>query len=45
MVLSLAEELEVDPTLAILRQFQRNGGDFTEMLQAVEIMKRKEAKM
>ena len=42
MVLSLAEELEVNPAVAILHQFRRNDGDDSELTQAVVIVKERE---
>ena len=42
MVLSLAEELEVDPATAILHQFYWDLGDDSELTQAVEIVKERE---
>ena len=45
MVPSLAEELEIDPAAAILHHYQRNDGDATKLVQAVETVKQKEAKL
>ena len=45
MVPSLAEELEIDPAAAILHLFQKNDGDDTKLVQAVETVKQKEANM
>ena len=41
-VLSLAEEMDVNPAVAIIEKFRREGGDDTELAQAIRAVKLKE---
>ena len=41
-VLSLAEEVDVNPAVAIIEKFRRKGGDDTELAQAIRAVKLKE---
>ena len=41
-LISLAEEMDVNPAVAILEKFRRNGGDDTELAQALRAVKLKE---
>ena len=41
-VVSLAKEMGINPVAALLEKFRRDGGDDTELIQALQAMELKE---